>query len=77
MRPASEQGRIAAAFFLSGAAPLMPGAAYVAQEAGGRAPRVITDLNLVPEYRHGSGLALPALQPLLPADAGPWAGPRR
>lgn len=59
------------------AAPLMPGAAYVAQEAGGRAPRVITDLNLVPEYRHGSGLALPALQPLLPADAGPWAGPRR
>lgn len=52
--------------------PVTPAAAFLAQAARQREPRVISDLNLVNEYRHGAEPPLAGLPWLLPADAGPW-----
>lgn len=52
--------------------PVLPAAPFVAQAAAQRPPRVISDLNMLTEYRHGAELPLPWLGAMLPADAGPW-----
>jgi hypothetical protein len=56
---------------------LETGAQYVQREEKGRTARVISDLNALPEYRHGLDPPFAkVLRYLLPADAGTPAADR-
>ena len=53
--------------------PLESGSAYVAQARKDREPRIISDMNMVNEYRHGTVMPFDWYRKLLPSDStGPW-----